>query len=482
MDYYMYVCPECKKVYKVKGVAKLAKCPKCDNSRLIDMGILEDEWKSTSAADRQAIIDKKTQQVKNINDSISEKENSIDSVDSNLGYFNSALPNDLSDNDPKLKSTSFFDIAESNNTDSTMTKTYLPPVNNTVNSKSNTSSNNRMKPSGLSIGAFILSFFGCLGIVGIILGIVDLKKGDSQSKHGFSVAAIIIGSILTLCTGVGVSAGFASALNSATAENVQVTDNSLTTVETPEDTMNEETVSDMIQSEIPDADQESNIDRSITNDASPREVSSSEEDSTDKNTSSSSEKSEVPEAKPTPKPTPEPTPEPLTVIDTVIATRLLNVREQPNTSSQIVGEVDEGTKIDRYESMSNGWSKILYDGNVAYIFSKYLAKEDEYDAVKAQQASTVAVNDTPTERSGDNSRSESNSSGGGGDASNFDTYDIPEQQNTADQWVLNTNTMKIHYPSCKSVKKISPANYATSNLSLQELLNQGYSLCGNCFK
>ena len=69
---------------------------------------------------------------------------------------------------------------------------------------------------------------------------------------------------------------------------------------------------------------------------------------------------------------------------------------------------------------------------------------------------------------------------GGGSGENFNTYNPAEQQNTQDSWVLNTNTMKIHYPSCSQVKKIAPQNYSTSNLSEGELKNQGYSTCGVC--
>lgn len=65
---------------------------------------------------------------------------------------------------------------------------------------------------------------------------------------------------------------------------------------------------------------------------------------------------------------------------------------------------------------------------------------------------------------------------------NFDKYDIPSQQDTEDSWVLNTSTMKIHYPSCNQVKKIAPKNYSTSNLSENELKKQGYTTCGVCHK
>lgn len=78
------------------------------------------------------------------------------------------------------------------------------------------------------------------------------------------------------------------------------------------------------------------------------------------------------------------------------------------------------------------------------------------------------------------SQTSTNTSSGGD--SNFNTYNNPEQQNTSMTWVLNTNSKKIHYPSCKSVAKIAPHNYSTSSDSLDTLRAQGYDTCGNCFK
>lgn len=71
---------------------------------------------------------------------------------------------------------------------------------------------------------------------------------------------------------------------------------------------------------------------------------------------------------------------------------------------------------------------------------------------------------------------------GDGNTDNFNTYDNVEQQQTEASYVLNTHTMKIHYPSCSSVKKIAPQNYSTSNSTIDELKAQGYTTCGNCFK
>ena len=36
------------------------------------------------------------------------------------------------------------------------------------------------KVSGISIAAFICSFFGCIGLAGIVLGIIDLTKNDGR--------------------------------------------------------------------------------------------------------------------------------------------------------------------------------------------------------------------------------------------------------------------------------------------------------------
>ena len=65
---------------------------------------------------------------------------------------------------------------------------------------------------------------------------------------------------------------------------------------------------------------------------------------------------------------------------------------------------------------------------------------------------------------------------------NFNTYDNEAQQQVDDLYVLNTSSMKIHYKTCDSVKKIAPQNYSTSNASVEELIEQGYSRCGICFK
>ena len=47
-------------------------------------------------------------------------------------------------------------------------------------------------------------------------------------------------------------------------------------------------------------------------------------------------------------------------------------------------------------------------------------------------------------------------------------------------YVLNTNSMKFHFPSCDSVEKMDPENRQDYTGDRQMLIDQGYSPCGNC--
>ena len=65
-------------------------------------------------------------------------------------------------------------------------------------------------------------------------------------------------------------------------------------------------------------------------------------------------------------------------------------------------------------------------------------------------------------------------------AKNTDTDTSVNSEGTENAYVLNNSTMKFHYPWCSSVKKIAEQNYEESSLSRDELLDKGYTPCGNC--
>ena len=60
------------------------------------------------------------------------------------------------------------------------------------------------------------------------------------------------------------------------------------------------------------------------------------------------------------------------VNETVYATTSVNVRSSYSTSSSVVGSLNEGDSVTRTGKGSNGWSKVTYNGQTAYINSDYL--------------------------------------------------------------------------------------------------------------
>ena len=63
------------------------------------------------------------------------------------------------------------------------------------------------------------------------------------------------------------------------------------------------------------------------------------------------------------------------VNETVYATGSVNVRSSYSTSSSIVGSLDAGDSVTRTGRGSNGWSRVTYNGQTAYISSEFLTTE-----------------------------------------------------------------------------------------------------------
>lgn len=63
------------------------------------------------------------------------------------------------------------------------------------------------------------------------------------------------------------------------------------------------------------------------------------------------------------------------VDETVWATTAVNVRKDYTTSSDSLGVLGGGYSIPRTGIVSNGWSRVLYDGETAYIKSEFLTTE-----------------------------------------------------------------------------------------------------------
>lgn len=57
---------------------------------------------------------------------------------------------------------------------------------------------------------------------------------------------------------------------------------------------------------------------------------------------------------------------------------------------------------------------------------------------------------------------------------------VPPVQSNQHNYVLNTDSMKFHYPSCSSAKKINAENRSDTYATRDEVLSWGYSPCGKC--
>lgn len=83
------------------------------------------------------------------------------------------------------------------------------------------------KISGMSIAAFIFSILGCIGLVGVILGIIDVTKTDGRKK-GLSIAAIVVGTLMLI---VSISIAASSSSDTSKDKKEISSDTSITTDE-----------------------------------------------------------------------------------------------------------------------------------------------------------------------------------------------------------------------------------------------------------
>ena len=58
--------------------------------------------------------------------------------------------------------------------------------------------------------------------------------------------------------------------------------------------------------------------------------------------------------------------------------------------------------------------------------------------------------------------------------------ELAAQQSFTRGYVLNTSTMRFHYPSCSSVADMAEHNKEYVTTSREELIKEGYTPCGNC--
>lgn len=56
----------------------------------------------------------------------------------------------------------------------------------------------------------------------------------------------------------------------------------------------------------------------------------------------------------------------------------------------------------------------------------------------------------------------------------------PQEEPVGTTYIINKNTGKFHYPTCRSVKQMNDSNKKEVTGNREDLISQGYSPCGNC--
>lgn len=130
---------------------------------------------------------------------------------------------------------------------------------------------------------------------------------------------------------------------------------------------------------------------------------------------------------------------------TVRATDVVNIRSSSSTDSEILGQTSQGQEFTRYEVLENGWSKIDYNGQEAYIKTEYLEEVNQEAGAEGGEAaanvrepgSTITVKENAKIRSQPNTDSDSL-----GKASSGDTFTLVEEK---DGWCKFTYDGKDAY-------------------------------------
>lgn len=78
----------------------------------------------------------------------------------------------------------------------------------------------------------------------------------------------------------------------------------------------------------------------------------------------------------------------------------LNVRSGPSTADNLIGTFEKGDNVEVIENLNNGWSKIKFEGKVAYVSTQYLSKKVSTNPPTSDKNMMKCVANTLNIRSG----------------------------------------------------------------------------------
>ena len=169
-----------------------------------------------------------------------------------------------------------------------------------------------------------------------------------------------------------------------------------------------------------------------------------------------------PETQPETEPAPETTPEPEQILETPPET-------EPESTVALPFELIPPPETEpEPEETDGGDMELTYETETEPIY--------EIPPQPQPELEVMSMNDECEVPTGNTTVSSDTAGYSIGDNNPLSTY---EHDTNGVTYVLNTNTKKIHYPSCDSVEKIKPKNYSTTD-DYTSAIAQGYVPCKRC--
>lgn len=169
-----------------------------------------------------------------------------------------------------------------------------------------------------------------------------------------------------------------------------------------------------------------------------------------------------PETQPETEPAPETTPETEQILETPPET-------EPESTVALPFEPIPQPETEPEPEETDG-------GNMEFTYETETEPIYEIPPQPQPELEVMSMNDECEVPTGNTTVSSDTAGYSVGDNNPFGTY---EHDTNGVTYVLNTNTKKIHYPSCDSVEKIKPKNYATTD-DYNSAIAQGYVPCKRC--
>ena len=169
-----------------------------------------------------------------------------------------------------------------------------------------------------------------------------------------------------------------------------------------------------------------------------------------------------PETQPETEPAPETTPEPEQILETPHET------EPESTVALPFEPIPQPETEPEPEETDSGDMQLTYETETEPIY--------EIPPQPQPELEVMSMNDECEVPTGNTTVSSDTAGYSIGDNNPLSTY---EHDTNGVTYVLNTNTKKIHYPSCDSVEKIKPKNYSTTD-DYTSAIAQGYVPCKKC--